>query len=78
MAKMCLGVGEGQQGHDKVPEMVIWGPLGIQCAHRSWHPLSGTNIQRVKYRVKGSESKGQSHIRHGVWGLPGIVAGQDL
>lgn len=54
--KDVSGVGEGRQGHEKVPEMAVWGPLGIQCAHWSWHPLSGTNIQRVKYRVKGSKS----------------------
>jgi hypothetical protein len=73
MAKMCLGWGE-QQKHEKVPEMAVWGLLGISDVPTG----PGTHSVTQIFRGLSIESKGQSHIRCGVWSLPRMVAGQDF
>lgn len=44
-------------------------PRNRRCAHRPWNSLT-----RHEQEIR----TGRSHIRCGVWGLPEMVAGQDL
>lgn len=72
--KDVSGRGRGQQRCEKVTEMVVWGLLGMSDVPTG----PGTHSLRQIFRGFSPGSKGQSHIRCGVWGFPGVVAGRDF